>query len=228
MLPPPPPRRAYGMHTRVPVSVYFNQYPVDTATTAHKSWDNGECRGGWTNRGGSKYSIVVYTLPSMCATYAIQQWGISLSLSLGFPIRAPSLLEKFPQPVFIAKFHERGQDCIARRGFRSRNRPWLTAGWLDFAVIPQNLAAILGRGGRGTWRWVSRGIWSSYLLWMLLVIGMGGLKGFGFSCACVEFLLIIFLFFFCIRSSEKRFLLCYFISFFFFLIRSERHECCWW
>lgn len=147
----PPPRRAYGMHTRVPVSVYFNQYPVDTATTAHKSWDNGECRGGWTNRGGSKYSIVVYTLPSMCATYAIQQWGISLSLSLGFPIRAPSLLEKFPQPVFIAKFHERGQDCIARRGFRSRNRPWLTAGWLDFAVIPQNLAAILGRGGRGTW-----------------------------------------------------------------------------
>lgn len=61
---------------RAPLSVYFNQYPVDTATTAHKSWDNGECRGGWTNRGGSKYSIVVYRrrhpppsspVPSMCA-----------------------------------------------------------------------------------------------------------------------------------------------------------------
>lgn len=55
-----------------------------------------------------------------------QQWGISLSLSLTpTPVCAPSLLEKFP-PVFIAKFHERGQDCIAPRGFRSRNRPLLT------------------------------------------------------------------------------------------------------
>lgn len=75
---------------------------------------------------------------------------ISLSLSpIPTPVCAPSLLEKFP-PVFIAKFHERGQDCIAPRGFRSRNRPLLTGGGvgsLDFAVIPRDLAAILG--GRG-------------------------------------------------------------------------------
>lgn len=64
---------------------------------------------------------------TMCATYAIHgNNGGSLSLSLTpTPVCAPSLLEKFP-PVFIAKFHERGQDCIAPRGFRSRNRPLLT------------------------------------------------------------------------------------------------------
>lgn len=60
-------------------------------------------------------------------TPSMATMGISLSLS-NFNSCMRAISPRKVSTSFIAKFHERGQDCIAPRGFRSRNRPLLTGG----------------------------------------------------------------------------------------------------